>query len=81
MDVNEANLKMAKGLGAHETIQIQKKSKANDWEHDPEVVDRIMELTYGKGVDISMEMAGPASSLNNCILATRRGGHAISLFT
>ena len=37
-----------------------------------------MELTYGKGVDVSMEMAGPASSLNNCILSARRGGHVIA---
>lgn len=77
-DVNEANLKMAKELGAHETILIKKKKKEHEWEHDPEVVDRIMELTYGKGVDVSMEMAGPASSLNNCILSTRRGGHVIA---
>ncbi len=78
VDVNAENLKMAKQLGAHETILIQKKTKAHEWEHDPEVVERIMELTYGKGVDISMEMAGPAASLNNCILSTRRGGHVIA---
>ena len=89
IDTNPANLQMAKDLGAHETIQIDpperqgssgragKKTKQNDWEHDPEVIDRIMELTYGKGVDVSMEMAGPASSVNNCIEATRRGGHVI----
>lgn len=77
VDVNPANLKMAKELGAHETIQIEKKTKANDWENDPEVVARINEFTYGKGVDISMEMAGPPSSLNNAIDSTRRGGHII----
>ncbi len=37
-----------------------------------------MELTYGKGVDISMEMAGAPASFNNCIQATRRGGHVIA---
>ena len=37
-----------------------------------------MELKYGKGVDISMEMAGPSASLNNCIQSTRRGGHVIA---
>ncbi|HEY4526243.1 MAG TPA: zinc-binding dehydrogenase [Candidatus Paceibacterota bacterium] len=78
VDVNEANLAMAKELGAHETILIPKSEKKEVGEHDQTVVDRIMELTYGKGVDISMEMAGPASSLNNCILATRRGGHVIA---
>ena len=36
-----------------------------------------MKLTYGKGVDISMEMAGPFSSVNNCIDSTRRGGDVI----
>ncbi len=77
VDFNEHNLKMAKDLGAHETVQIIKKEKAHDFEYDPEVVQKIMELTYGKGVDISMEMAGPVSSFNNCIESTRRGGHII----
>lgn len=77
VDVNPANLAMAKELGAHETVQIQKKEKAHEWDTDPEVIARIMELTYGKGVDISMEMAGPFSSVNNCIDSTRRGGHVI----
>ncbi len=76
-DVNPDNLKIAKELGAHETIQIEKKEKANEWESDPEVISRIMELTYGKGVDISLEMAGPFSSVNNAIDATRRGGRVI----
>jgi threonine 3-dehydrogenase len=78
VDVSPANLALAKELGAHETIQIDtSKTKANSWEHDPEVVARINELTYGKGVDVSMEMAGPASSLNNALESTRRGGHVI----
>lgn len=77
VDVNPANLALAKELGAHETIQIQKKQKAHSYESDPEVLARINEITYGKGVDISMEMAGPASSINNCLDATRRGGHVI----
>ncbi|MBY0539107.1 alcohol dehydrogenase catalytic domain-containing protein [Patescibacteria group bacterium] len=77
VDVNPENLRIAKELGAHETIQIQKKEKTNEWDSDPEVISRIMELTYGKGVDVSMEMAGPFSSVNNCIDATRRGGNVI----
>lgn len=96
VDINPANLEMAKKLGAHETVLIDNKprrpagvgvptsgqtgasgKKGNDWEADPEVVARIMELTYGKGVDISMEMAGPFSSVNNCIESTRRGGHVV----
>jgi threonine 3-dehydrogenase len=77
LDVNPDNLEMAKRLGAEETILINPSEKAHPWESDKEAIDRIMELTYGKGVDISMEMAGPASSVNNCIDATRRGGHVV----
>ncbi len=98
IDISKENLKMAKELGAHETILIEKPrrpagvgvptsdalvgaggaSGQKDWEHNAEVVKRVMKLTYGKGVDIAMEMAGPPSSLNNCILSTRRGGHVVA---
>ncbi len=78
IDVNAENLAMAKELGAHETVLISKTKKAHDWEHDPEVIEKIMELTYGKGVDVSMEMAGAPASLNNCIQSTRRGGHVVA---
>lgn len=77
VDYNEKNLKMAKDLGAHEIIKINGKKKIHEWESDPEVIKRIMKLTYGKGVDISMEMAGPVSSLNNAIDSVRRGGQVI----
>jgi threonine 3-dehydrogenase len=77
IDMNPDNLAMAKALGAHESILIEKSDKTHDWEHDAAVVGRINELTYGKGVDIAMEMAGPASSLNNALESTRRGGDVI----
>lgn len=77
IDVNPANLALARELGAHETILIEKKTKVNDYDTDPEVLERIQAITYGKGVDIAMEMAGPPSSINNAIDATRRGGHVI----
>lgn len=77
VDVNKANLELAKELGAHETILIEKTEKKHDWEPDAQVLERIMELTYGKGVDVSLEMAGPFSSVNNAIDATRRGGEVV----
>ena len=77
VDVLSENLKMAEKLGAHETILIPKTKKENSWESDPRVIEKIMKLTYGKGVDVSMEMAGAFSSVNNSIDATRRGGHVI----
>lgn len=77
VDVNKENIEMAKKLGAHEGIFIESKDKEHGYDHDPEVIARIKELTYGKGVDVSMEMAGFNSSLNNCIAATRFGGDII----
>lgn len=78
IDVSEANLKMAKKLGAQETILIKANAnKKESWEANPEVIEKIMSLTYGKGVDVSMEMAGPFSSVNNAIDSTRRGGDVI----
>lgn len=78
VDVNETNLNMARELGAHETVLIEKRDKKSEGEHDAGALERIMELTYGKGVDVSMEMAGAPASLNNCIKSTRRGGHVIA---
>ncbi len=76
-DISPANLELARQCGADETILIEQSNKANAWEHDQNVIERIHELTYGKGVDIAMEMAGPASSINNAIDSTRRGGHVV----
>ena len=77
VDVNPGNLEMAKACGAHEIIQPKNIVKEHDYDHDPDVIARINELTYGKGVDIAMEMAGPPSSLNNALEATRRGGQVV----
>lgn len=78
VDVNPDNLAMAKELGAHETILIDTKAvKTNSYDADWDAIKKIQEITYGKGVDVSMEMAGFNSSVNNCIEATRFGGHII----
>lgn len=77
VDINQANLDMATQLGADGTIHIEPSDKQQNWERDQNVIDRIMEITYGKGVDVSLEMAGPPSSINNAIDATRRGGHVV----
>ena len=77
IDVNEHNLELAKQLGAHETIHIEPKEKKDPAAHDEAVVAKIMELTYGKGVDVSLEMAGFNSSVNNCLEAARPGGHVV----
>lgn len=69
---------MAKKLGIDEVVPLRSnKNKGHDYRHDPEVVKKIMQLTNGVGVDVSFEMAGANSSVNNAIAATRRGGHVI----
>lgn len=78
IDVNPDNLVIAKELGAHETILIDAHApKSNSYDVDASVIAQIKALTYGKGVDVSLEMAGFNSSVNNCIEATRYGGHII----
>ena len=44
---------------------------------DPELQQSVLELTDGIGVDVSMEMAGFNSSLNNAVKLTRRGGDVV----
>lgn len=77
IDTNPANIEMAKALGAHEGIVIQKSQKAHDYDIDTDAIAQINKLTYGKGVDVSLEMAGFNSSVNNCIAATRFGGSVV----
>lgn len=77
IDVNQDNLDMAKKLGAHETILIEQTEKQDSYDVDPNVIEEIRKLTYGKGVDVSLEMSGFNSSVNNAIAATRFGGDVI----
>jgi len=77
IDVNPSNLEMAKQLGADETILIEKTNKEQSWQNDPQVIEKIFSLTYGKGVDVAFEMAGPQSSINNAIDSVRRGGQVV----
>lgn len=77
VDVNKHNLEIAKKLGAHETICIEPQEKKQQYERDADVIKKIYEITYGKGVDVALEMAGYNSSVNNCIDATRFGGQVI----
>ncbi|MFH1585050.1 MAG: alcohol dehydrogenase catalytic domain-containing protein [Patescibacteria group bacterium] len=71
VDTNEANLAMAKKLGAHATFLLSAPAQVSA---DPELVEEIHKLTYGKGVDVTFEMAGPNSSINNALAVTRSGG-------
>ncbi len=47
------------------------------YEHDQEVIDELKKITKGVGFDVTFEMAGFNSSVNNAIAAARRGGDVI----
>lgn len=69
---------MAKKLGIDYVIPLAKASAdAKPYAHDTVVTDEIKKITNGVGVDVSFEMAGFNSSVNNCLYATRRGGEII----
>jgi threonine 3-dehydrogenase len=61
---NHYRMNLAKELGADLVL-----SKEND------VVNEILEITNGKGVDNSCEFSGSPSALSNAIKSTRMGGY------
>ncbi len=76
VDVNAANLAMAKKLGAHVTVKLSPETQGVVTP-DPALEAVVRKRTYGKGVDISFEMAGPNGSVNNALAITRSGGEVI----
>lgn len=77
IEPNNKAASMARELGVDYVIPIPPQEKKNSFEHDKNVVKEIFEITGGLGVDVSFEMAGFNSSVNNAILSTRRGGDVI----
>ncbi len=72
------NIEMAKLLGADDVIQLDVASTAkNGWSADKELVQQVRDAFGGLGADVSLEMAGFNTSVNNAIHATRRGGDVI----
>lgn len=82
VEPNPVAAEMAKKLGIDYVIPLNSPqpplvSRGGEYKHNPEVTDEIMKITKGVGVDVSFEMAGFNSSVNNCLFATRRGGEII----
>ncbi len=87
VDPNPVTQDMAKKLGIDYVIPLynvvqapglpNKQGKALPYIHDTSLTDEIKKITNGVGVDISFEMAGFNSSVNNCLYATRRGGEVV----
>jgi len=64
VEPNEFRLKLAKQMGATETLSPKKS----------EVVKRIMELTGNSGVDVVLEMSGNPQAINQGLKVLRSGG-------
>ena len=76
VDINDTNLEMAKELDAHHVILLAQPEQGSS-QADPELERHINKLTYEKGVDVTFEMAGPNSSVNNALAITRGGGEVV----
>jgi threonine 3-dehydrogenase len=72
------NIEMARRLGADDVIPVDVAQAArNGWSADKDLVRQVREAFGGIGADISLEMAGFNTSVNNAIQSTRRGGDVI----
>ncbi|MFT5233087.1 MAG: threonine 3-dehydrogenase [Candidatus Krumholzibacteriia bacterium] len=78
VEPNPRNQEMARLLGADEVIPVDLGHKSeNSWGANKLLVKEVREACGGIGADVSLEMAGFNSSVNNAIQATRRGGDVI----
>jgi threonine 3-dehydrogenase len=71
-----AHAAMAKKLGADHVLSPGN-TGPNDYAHDRDLVSEVRRLTDGVGVDVTLEMSGLNSSVNNAIHCARRGGDVI----
>lgn len=78
IEPNAKNMAMARDLGADAVIPLDPSRIArNGWSSDKELVGAVREAFGGIGADVSLEMAGYNTSVNNAIQSTRRGGDVI----
>jgi threonine 3-dehydrogenase len=78
IEPNPVAIEMAKKLGIDHVISLVNKPDINKpYAHDMAVAEEIKKITGGVGVDVSFEMCGFNSSVNNCLYTTRRGGDII----
>lgn len=77
VEPNPVAQEMARRLGIDYVIPLAPARKEKPYRHDAEITEEIKKITGGVGVDISFEMAGFNSSVNNTLFATRRGGEVV----
>jgi threonine 3-dehydrogenase len=76
IDPNARHAAMALALGADDVLQPDV-SGADPIASDPSVIEWVRKATGGSGADVTLEMSGFNSALNNAIGSTRRGGDVI----
>lgn len=64
VDLVDDKLQMAKIMGADYVVNPQRE----------DVLDRVMEITHGKGVDIAVECAGTEQTMNQATAILRKNG-------
>ena len=78
IEPDEQHALLAEKLGADKVIRLDPRApKDKPWQADKDIVAAVKDLTRGIGADVSMEMSGYNSSINNTIQSTRRGGDVI----
>ena len=78
IEPNPKHAEMARKLGCDEVLVPSLPPKDKPWASDPGLHEAVLDLTDGVGVDVSLEMAGFNSSLNNALRITRRGGDVVA---
>jgi len=64
-------------LGCEVVLCPKLPSSGRPHESDPGLIQSVLDLTDGLGVDIAFEMVGHNSAINNAIKVVRRGGHIV----
>lgn len=69
VDIQDEKLQKAKTLGATHTI--------NSAKEDP--IQKIIEITGGKGVDVAVEALGRSQTFSQCVQSVKDGGKAVMI--
>ena len=77
IDIDPHHQELARRLGCDAVLTPALPPASARHRSDPELVERVRELTDGFGVDVTLEMAGFNSAFNNALKMTRRGGHVV----
>eukprot|EP00898_Chlorokybus_atmophyticus_P001780 jgi/Chlat1/2602/Chrsp178S02453 len=67
VDISDGKLEAAQGLGATDTVNAKTEN----------VVDKIMAITGGRGVDVALEALGRPDTFQQAVKAVRDGGRAV----